>query len=335
MKDYFKHLCDNERGRLKECAQPEWTAPMLARLTDERFSDPNWIYERKFDGERVLCFRKGNRVRLMSRNRKSIGGTYPELVDALSHQPCDDFVVDGEIVAFENGVTSFSRLQQRMQINDPQEARSSRVAVYCYLFDLLHLEGYGLERLALRVRKAVLRHAISFEDPLRYTPHRNRDGEAYYEEACEKGWEGVIAKRAESEYRHSRSADWLKFKCAKGQELVIGGFTEPQGSRAGFGALLVGYYENGKLRYAGKVGTGYSNEFLASFRKRLDGLARQTSPFSDQVKERGVTWVAPELVGEIGFTEWTEDGKLRHPRFMGVRRDKEPKEVVRETADSQ
>ena len=221
-----------------------------------------------------------------------------------------------------------------MQIQDPDQARASGVAVYYYLFDILHLHGHGLDRLPLRARKALLKDAVAFEDPLRYTAHRNRDGEAYYAEACQKGWEGVIAKRAESEYRHSRSTDWLKFKCAKGQELVIGGFTEPHGSRIGFGALLVGYYEEDKLRYAGKVGTGYDDQFLDEFRTRLDDLARKTSPFADEVDEKEVTWVSPELVGEFGFTEWTGDGKLRHPRFLGLRRDKAAGDVVRETPEN-
>lgn len=333
MKDCFEHLSDEERKLLTPSPQPAWTAPMLARLTDERFSDPDWIYERKLDGERALCFRKDGQVRLLTRNRKPVDDTYPELVDALSDQAADGFVVDGEIVAFHRGVTSFSRLQQRMQLTDPEEARSSGVAVYYYLFDVVHLAGHALDRLPLRARKALLKAAIVFDGPLRYTAHRNRDGEAFYEEACEKGWEGIIAKRAASQYRHSRSSDWLKFKCAKGQELVIGGFTEPQGSRTGFGALLVGYYEGGKLRYAGKVGTGFDEQFLADFRKRLDGLTRKTSPFAEPVNEAGATWVAPVVVGAFGFTEWTKDGKLRHPRFLGLRRDKRPRDVVRETPD--
>lgn len=334
MTDYFERLSEEERERLKKAGHPDWTAPMLATLTDKRFSDPDWIYERKFDGERALCFRKGDRVRLLTRNRKDIEDTYPELVDALLGQVCQDFIADGEIVAFDGAVTSFSRLQQRMQIKNPDEARSSGVAVYYYLFDLLHLDGCDLDRLSLRARKALLKDAIAFTDPLRYTSHRNRGGVAYYEEACAKGWEGVIAKRADSAYRHSRSTDWLKFKCAKGQELVIGGFTEPHGSRVGFGALLVGYYDDGKLRYAGKVGTGYDDAFLADFRERLDALARKTSPFADEVREKEVTWVSPELVGEFGFTEWTSSGKLRHPRFLGLRRDKTAGEVVRETPET-
>jgi bifunctional non-homologous end joining protein LigD len=304
----------------------------LATLTDERFSDADWIYERKLDGERALAFHHGDTVRLLTRNRKAIADTYPELAEALAAQSCDDFVVDGEIVAFSGDLTSFSRLQQRMQIADPEKARASGVAVYYYLFDILHLDGYRLDRLPLRRRKALLKQAIAFGGRLRFTSHRNRDGEACYEQACRKGWEGVIAKRADGAYRHGRSTDWLKFKCANGQELVIGGFTEPHGSRTGFGALLVGYYEDGRLRYAGKVGTGYSEAFLDDFRRRLDRLARATSPFADEVKERGVTWVSPKLVGEFGFTEWTREGRLRHPRFLGLRRDKAAADVVREQA---
>ena len=328
-------LSDEERKLIVSSPLPRWSAPMLATLTDSRFSDPDWIYERKFDGERALCFRKGKQVRLLTRNRKDISNTYPEIVDALSTQACDTFVVDGEIVAFDKGVSSFSRLQQRMQIKDPEKARASRVTVYYYLFDILHLDNGALDRLSLRKRKLVLKHAISFRDPLRYTSHRNRDGERYFDEACRNGWEGVIAKRAASAYRHSRSTDWLKFKCEKGQELVICGFTEPKGSRVGFGALLVGYYDGDELRYAGKVGTGFDDEFLADFRERLDSMVRKTSPFADDVRETGATWVAPRIVGEFGFTEWTKSGKLRHPRFLGLRRDKAAREVVREEADRQ
>lgn len=334
MNGWLHRLSDDEREKLKQAEQPQWTDPMLATLTEKRFSDPDWIFERKLDGERALAFRQGANVRLLTRNRKEIGGTYPELTEVLSGQDCDDFIVDGEIVAFKGAVTSFSRLQQRMQIKDPEEARASPVAVYYYLFDILHLEGHNLERLPLRARKALLKQVLSFGNVLRFTPHRNRDGENYFEAACKKGWEGIIAKRADAAYRHSRSTDWLKFKCAKGQELVIGGFTEPQGSRIGFGALLVGYYDGDELRYAGKVGTGYDDAFLEDFRARLDRLARENSPFSGALKEQNVTWVTPRLVGEFAFTEWTEDGKLRHPRFLGLRRDKAAREVVRESADA-
>lgn len=330
MTGWLDKLDKAERRLLKKAGRPRWMRPMLATLTEERFSSPEWIYERKLDGERALAIKHGDQVRLMSRNRKRICATYPELVDAMSRGWSGDFVVDGEVVAFDGQVTSFSRLQERMQIKREEDARASSVPVFYYLFDILNCDGWDLLDLPLRRRKAILKQAFPFQVPIRFTAHRNRDGEAYFREACEKGWEGLIAKRAGSAYTNGRSKDWLKFKCVKGQELVIGGFTEPQGSRTGFGALLVGYYQDGKLRYAGKVGTGYDDAFLGRFRKRLDGLARKTSPFSDDVPEQGAHWVSPRLVGEFGFTEWTSHGRLRHPRFLGLRRDKAAKDVKRE-----
>lgn len=334
MTTWRDRLSGNERDALKSAEHPEWLSPMLATLTEKRFSDPGWIYERKLDGERLLGFRDRDRVRLLTRNRKSAADTYPEIVEALAEQPVADFVVDGEVVAFDGSVSSFSRLQQRMKIDDPDEARASGVAVYFYVFDLPWFDGYVLDDLPLRRRKGILRREFDFDDALRFTAHRNRDGEDYFEQACARGWEGIIAKRADSGYRHSRSRDWLKFKCSKGQELVIAGFTEPQGERTGFGALLVGYHDDdGELRYAGKVGTGYDDEFLADFRERLDRIATDDCPFADGPSGSGVTWVKPRFVGEFAFTEWTRTGKLRHPRFLGLRRDKKPGEVVREEAD--
>lgn len=327
-------LSDETREALRARQQPDWTSPMLATLTDDPFSDPEWVYERKLDGERFLTFRHGDDVRLLSRNRKELNPSYPELVEAFEGQPTEDFIVDGEIVAFDGNLTSFARLQPRMQTHDPDEARRSDVTVFCYLFDVLHVDGQDTTTLPLRDRKRVLEQTIDFSDPLRYATHRNEDGEAYHREACEKGWEGVIAKKADSPYAHSRSTDWLKFKCVAAQELVIGGFTEPEGSRVGFGALLVGYYDDGDLVYAGKVGTGYDEETLARLRNRLEGLERKTSPFAGDVREKGARWATPDLVGEFGFTEWTQDGKLRHPRFKGLRRDKDPHDVVKEETSS-
>lgn len=316
---------------LPETDHPEWMEPMLAVLTDKRFSDPGWIYERKLDGERVLAFRDGDRMRLMTRNRNEVSDTYPELAEALSRQPAREFVADGEVVAFDGKVTSFSRLQGRMQIKDAEAARESDIAVRFYIFDLLHLDGHDLTGVPLRDRKATLSRAFRFEDPLRYTPHRNEDGEDYFAEACGKGWEGLIAKDAKAGYTHGRSRDWLKFKCAKGQELVIVGFTEPKGQRKGFGALLLGYYEGDRLRYAGKVGTGFDDAFLVDFRATLDARERETPPVDDDIEE-DAHWVEADLVAEIGFTEWTTAGRLRHPRFLGLRRDKPAKDVTREEA---
>jgi DNA ligase D-like protein (predicted ligase) len=312
--------------------QPSWTDPMLATLSDRRFSDPGWVFEPKLDGERCLAFRNGRQVRLLSRNRKRLNDHYPELAEALAAQEADDFVVDGEVVAFEGGrSSSFARLQRRMQLGDPEAARRSGVAVYLYLFDVLHVLGREVTCLGLRHRKGVLRRLLSFDDHLWFTPHRNADGEAYWRQACRKGWEGVIAKRADAPYAHQRSDDWLKFKCVNQQEFVIGGYTDPKGSRHGFGALLLGCWQGDDLVYAGKVGTGFDHELLERLRRRLASLERARPPFSvGRLPNAGVHWVRPELVAQIGFSEWTEDGQLRHPRFLGLRHDKRPREVVGE-----
>jgi bifunctional non-homologous end joining protein LigD len=315
---------EEERRLLRKRSQPGWVPPMLATLTDRRFSDPDWVFERKVDGVRGLAFRRGSSVRLLSRNNLDMG-RYPEVIEALAGQPADDFVVDGEVVAFSGRQTSFSRLQGR--------GRGARVPIFFYVFDLLHLDGYDLTRLPLRRRKAILRRALSFGDPLRFLPHRAEHGERYHREACQKGWEGIIAKRASAPYTSGRSGDWLKMKCVADQELVIGGYTDPRGSRAGFGALLVGHFQDGKLAYAGKVGTGYNDMLLRDLRAELDRLARDNSPFArntENLPRKDVHWVDPRLVAQIGFTEWTRDGRLRHPRFLGLRRDKDAREVVRE-----
>jgi DNA ligase D-like protein (predicted ligase) len=332
MKDPFAPLSAEARRRLRKRRHPDWVQPMLATLTDEPFSDEGWIYEPKLDGVRCLAFRDRDRVRLLSRNRKSQNATYPEIVDAIAAQKVSDFVVDGEVVAFRNGVTSFSRLQQRMKIADPETARRSGVPVYYYIFDIMHLEGRNTTRLGLRERKDLLRRSIEFEDPLRFSTHRDGEGEAFLEEACRKGWEGLIAKRADSVYVQRRSTDWLKFKCVARQEFVVGGWTEPRGGRVGLGALLVGVYEDGELRYAGKVGTGYDDRTLRDLSRRLVAIGRKTPPFADPggIPRKGVHWASPKLVAEVGYTEWTSDGRLRHPRFLGLRRDKAPQEVVRE-----
>jgi bifunctional non-homologous end joining protein LigD len=327
----LRSLPESARKKLRKKKLPSWTAPMLATLTDERFSDPDWIFERKLDGERVLVFRQGKRVRLLSRNKKLLNNTYPELVDAYRKQSNGSFIVDGEVVAFQGRLTSFSRLQGRMKLTNPEEARKSRVAVYHYLFDLLFLDGYDTTRLPLRHRKTVLRKAFRFTGPLRFSAHRSEKGEKFYKEACKAGLEGLIAKNAESEYVHSRSRDWLKFKCVNEQEVVIGGYTDPRGSRVGFGALLVGYYEGKQLKYAGMVGTGYNDEVLRDLGKKLRNIEKDDPPFSkDSLPKQNVHWVKPKLVGQVGFTEWTSAGRLRHPRFKGLRPDKKPKDVVRE-----
>lgn len=328
----LESLPEAQRRLLADAPSGEELAahPMLAVLSDRRDFDRGWVFERKLDGVRSLAVRDRDRTRLMSRTGRSVNDTYPEIVDALAAQDCTDFAVDGEIVAFSHGRTEFSRLQRRMGLTDPDEARASPVAVTYYLFDLLRLDGADLTRLPLRTRKSLLRRALAFAPPLRYTPHRNQGGPKELAAACEKGWEGLIAKRADGRYVPRRSSDWLKLKCAKGQEFVIGGFTEPAGSRVGFGALLLGYHDERGLRYAGKVGTGYDQATLHRIRGLLDERGRSRSPFADPVREGGAHWARPDLVAEVGFTEWTRDGMLRHPRFLGLRDDKKASQVVRE-----
>ncbi len=314
--------------------QPAWAEPELATLTKDRFSDPAWLYERKFDGERCLAYRTADRVRLMTRNQQQVNSTYPELAAALQAQDCADFIVDGEVVAFDGAATSFSRLQQRLGVRSPSEELRAAVPVYFYLFDVLWANGNDVRPMALRERKQVLRRLLSFAGPIRYTTHRRQDGEAYYARACASGWEGLVVKRADAPYRAGRSRDWLKFKCQNNQEFVIGGYTDPKGSRTGFGALLIGYYDSdGKLAYAGKVGTGFDDAALASLARSLAALERRQAPFDrGSLPRTGVHWVEPKLVGQVAFSEWTTAGQLRHPRFQGLRRDKDPASVHRETA---
>ncbi|MBD3291538.1 MAG: DNA ligase D, partial [Armatimonadia bacterium] len=318
---------------LPESAHPEWMAPMLAVLTDDRFSDPDWIFERKLDGQRCLAFRKGDDVRLYSRNHNLINDAYPELVEAVAELEHDDFILDGEIVAFdERGLTSFSRLQNRMHVSSPAKARRTGVEVQFFVFDLLHLAGFDVTRVDLIHREHLLTTNFRLRKPLQTTDHRRGEGEAFYEEACEAGWEGLIAKEATSKYAAGRSRDWLKFKCVRKQEFVIAGWTDPGGSRTGFGALVLGYYEDGNLRCAGKVGTGFSDQQLRAIHAELQDLACEESPFADgEEVPDDAHFVEPALVAKVGFTEWTPANTLRHPRFLGLREDIAPEDVVRET----
>jgi bifunctional non-homologous end joining protein LigD len=307
-----------------------WREPMLATLTDRRFSDEAWVFERKLDGVRAICSRDGDTPQLWSRNHKTLNAAFPEIVDTLAEHGGDRFVADGEIVAFEGSRTSFSKLAPRIHLMDASRARNSGIQVFYYLFDLLYFDDIEATSLPLRLRKQLLQDAFDYQDPLRFSTHRNTDGEPYFEYACENGWEGLIAKRADSPYRHGRSADWLKFKCVADQEFVIGGYTDPQGAREGFGALLLGYHDDGEFRYAGKVGTGFDHQTLRELHAALAEREVAESPFTGLPAERSTHWVRPELVAQIGFAEWTTDGRLRHPRFAGLRSDKDPAQVRRE-----
>jgi bifunctional non-homologous end joining protein LigD len=318
--------------RLARRRRPRFHAPMLATLTDERISDSGWRFELKCDGERTQAIRDGDNLELVSRTGRTLNATYPKLVDALRHQQTERFVVDGEVVALdEHGVPSFARLQGRMRRTYAPTAMHEDVAVVYYLFDLLHVDSYDVAALALSTRKALLRRAITLREPLRYSDHQVGDGKTLLDHAWTRGSEDLITKRPDSPYVESRSSDWLKFKCVRSQEFVVGGFSEPKGSRVGLRALLVGYYDHDELVYAGMVGTGFDAATLTSLAHRLHAIERSTSPFVRGATPRsGVHWFRPQLVCDIAFTEWTGDGRLRHGRFQGLRRDKPAHEVVRE-----
>jgi bifunctional non-homologous end joining protein LigD len=308
-------------------------ALMLATLSDRRDFGDDWLLERKFDGERCVARKKGGDVRLESRTAKDLTGTYPEVRTAVAGQRDRELLLDGEVVAFDGEQTSFSRLQQRLGVTNPSpELVSAYPVVFC-VFDLLELNGDDLRGRSLLERRTRLAKAVRPSAALQLSETWRDDSQRRFARACRSGWEGLIAKRAEAPYVAGRSRDWLKLKCVWEQELVIGGYTDPAGSRTDFGALLVGYYERGRLRYAGKVGTGYSASTLRDLGARLRELESSESPFADaRPIPRGTHWVRPELVAQIGFAEWTNDGRLRQPRFLGLRDDKSPGEVVRERA---
>lgn len=333
MADHIDRMTDQGKKQARKTEMPDWMDPMLARLTTDYFTDDDWYFERKLDGERVISYvRSDGSVRLMSRNQKLLNDHYPELVHALEDRAPHGCILDGEVVALnEKGVSDFEALQPRMQVSSRKEAEKRDVKVYYYLFDCPYVDGHDLTPCPLKERKKVLKAIIDYEDPLRLIPHRIADDLDDYREACEKGWEGLIAKDSSAGYIHSRSSKWLKFKCVAQQEFVIGGFTDPHGERVGFGALLIGFYRDGELVYAGKVGTGFDDDTLKHLRGRFDAIKRKTSPFDQgDLPDSGAHFVSPEMVCEVAFTEWTAHDKLRHPRYKGLRRDKSAQEVHKE-----
>jgi bifunctional non-homologous end joining protein LigD len=288
---------------------PDWVEPMAATLTQERFEGPEWTFERKLDGIRMLAFRNGAEVRLLSRNRLPQNESYPSVAAAIASLPVGDVILDGEAT----GVWG----------------RAGRTAYH--VFDILWLDGRDLMSLPLESRRAMLA-----ELPLRPPLERVEAlaDERPWERAAREGWEGVIAKRRDSLYEHRRSPHWLKMKCEASQELVVGGFTDPQGGRVGLGALLVGYYEGDDFVFAGKVGTGFDTKLLLELRAQLDSMEVERPPFTRAVGLPRVRahWVRPEIVVQVAFIEWTVHGKLRHSRLLGIRTDKAAREVTRETA---
>jgi bifunctional non-homologous end joining protein LigD len=284
-----------------EATMPDWLEPMAATLTQERFTGPEWLFERKFDGIRLLTYKRGADVKLFSRNQ--LPQHLPGVADAIARLPVDEVILDGEVTW--DGLSGY------------------------HVFDILWLDGRDVTPLPLEERRALLQRL-----PLHAPLHRVEllDDEQPWERASREGWEGVIAKRRGSPYEHKRSKHWLKMKCETSQELVVGGFTDPQGARVGLGALLVGYYDGDDLVFAGKLGTGFDTRLLLDLRRRLDVLEQATTPFT---KATGLPrlrahWVRPELVVQVAFIEWTTNNKLRHPRLIGVRFDKSHRDVTRE-----
>jgi DNA ligase D-like protein (predicted ligase) len=288
-------------------AFPDWLEPMAATLTQERFTGPEWIFERKLDGIRMLAFKNGREVRLLSRNRLPQNAAYPSVVEAIASLPVRDAILDGEATG----------------------AWGKRSEIAYHIFDVLWLEGEDVTSLPLEARRAVLSR-LPLRSPLQRVTAL--EDSKPWERACREGWEGVVAKRVGSTYEHRRSPHWLKMKCESTRELVIGGFTDPRGGRVGLGALLVGCFERREFVFAGKVGTGFDRKLLLSLRARLDRLEIPASPFTRAIglPRTGAHWVRPEIVVEVAFIEWTAHGKLRHPRFLGVRDEKSAREVVRE-----
>jgi ATP-dependent DNA ligase len=280
---------------------PEWVEPMAATLTQERFTGPEWIFERKFDGIRLLAFKNGADIRLLSRNK--LPQTLPDIAGALSELAEHDVILDGEVIWDGH-------------------------AVQYHVFDIMWLQGRDVTSLTLTARRELLQ-TLALDAPLRRV--EALDDPKPWERACAEGWEGVIAKRRDSSYERRRSPHWLKMKCESSQEFVVGGFTDPQGARVGLGALLIGYYEHDDFVFAGKIGTGFDTKLLLDLRARLDALAVPASPFT---KAKGLPrlahWARPEVVVQAAFIEWTVHGKLRHPRLLGVRFDKPARDVVRE-----
>ena len=314
----------------------------LATLAERPFSDPAWLYEIKYDGVRVLADRRGDRVTLYGRSGQDTTSRYPEVVRALRALPIDRFVIDGEIVALDDaGRPSFQRLQPRMALTDPRdiELAARRQPAVGVFFDCLGLDDRDLRRRPLVERKECLRLLVPPLGPVRYGDHVAGEGRAFFEAASAQRLEGIVAKRARSVYSGGRTRDWIKIKCQKRQEFVVGGYTDPQGARGHFGALHLGLYDGPagarRLVYVSKVGTGFDQAGLAAIWARLRPLDRATPPFEAGAVPtgRGHHWVEPRLVCEVRFTDWTEDGGLRHPTFLGLRDDRKPEDCRRETAE--
>jgi len=327
------------RRRLPK-SEPGFIQPMKALLTDQLPKGPDWVYEIKFDGIRALAVKDGPSLSLFSRTAKALGSKYPQITEALSGLPAIAAVLDGEVVALDpQGRPDFQLLQSY------QNSTGKKPPLFYYVFDLLNLDRKDLTGLLLSQRKAAAESLVSQLGPVvRFSASIQADSDQVIREMQARGLEGLVAKRSNSKYEPGkRSGAWQKFKWSAEQEFVIGGYTEPQGGRSHFGAILVGYYENARLLFAGKVGTGFNEKLLQNLYTRFQKLARAQCPFSNlpenlpgssrgltAAQMRHCTWVEPKLVCQVRFAEWTRDHHLRQPAFLGLREDKDPKEVIRE-----
>ncbi|HET9407396.1 MAG TPA: non-homologous end-joining DNA ligase [Candidatus Sulfotelmatobacter sp.] len=316
---------------------PSAIQPMLATPAENAFDDPEWLFEIKWDGYRALAFLENGRIRLLSRNQNELTARYPELKDLPQFLKAKQAIIDGEIVALdEQGRASFSLMQQRtgFRTGNRRAVPSSDVPVLYYAFDLIYVDGYDLRRVRLEDRKNALRSVVVVGDFLRYSDHYLEQGKALFDAACEKGLEGILAKKRNSCYLEKRSSEWLKIKITHRVECVIGGYTEPEGTRIHFGSLVLGLYDHeGRLIHVGQAGTGFDRKGLVEMWNILRKLEIKKNPFFGQVEAlRKVQWVKPELVAEIEYSEWTHGAagssapKLRAPVFQGLRDDKDPKE---------
>lgn len=313
----------------RKAAMPEFVPPQLATLIDKPPSGDEWLHELKFDGYRLLCHLEGRQIRFWTRNRKDWTAKFANVGKAIKSLPVKTAIFDGEIVALDSaGRASFQRLQQSIN-------KGGGSALIFHIFDLIYIEGFNLTRCPLHARKRVLAELLGpFGDAglLRYSDHIEGNGARFFKEACKLGLEGIVSKLANSTYESTRSRSWLKIKCIRRQEFVIAGYTLSD-KGIPFSSLILGFYDRGKLIYAGRAGTGYTNAMRVDLKKKLDRIAVDKRPFAEIPKDPGLrraVWTEPKLVGEVAFTEWTDEGIIRHPSFQGLREDKKPTDVVRE-----
>jgi bifunctional non-homologous end joining protein LigD len=305
-------------------------SPQLATLVKEPPAGDGWLHEIKYDGYRIGCRIGAGRVTLISRNGKDWTAAFPEIAAAAAALPTKDALIDGEVAIVQpDGRTSFQLLQ-----NATQGEASGGTLIY-FVFDLLQLDGERVDKKPLVERKARLKALVGRRKTsrIRYADHVIGNGHSFFEQARRLGLEGIISKRASEPYRPGRHGEWVKTKCVLEQEFVVGGFTEPEGARAGIGALLIGHYHRGLLIFSGRVGTGFTQKGALELRQTLESIAQKSCPFDPPPEgplARSAHWVKPQLVCEVAFTEWTSDGKIRHPAFKGLRADKKAKEVRRE-----